>query len=464
MVVNEKKDAMRSTSFMLALAVTITVITASRGIAWEVYYGDLHTHCSASDGKGTPEEAYTYARETAHADYLALTDHNKAKLTQEAVDGVTEAAAKTKTSTFAPVFGQEFSTNENGNHVNVFGIGEPIPETINNDFRRLYREWLPQYRLRHPQDLVFCQFNHPRNKNADYGISAVKNGQIPNYGGDWAGFVADADPWVKLIALVNGPAQKVKEPPHGLHKDILMPLVNTWLFYLDKGMHLAPTCNHDTHVESWGDLSTGRTGVWLDEPLSSKALLKSLNEGHCFATEDKNLSLWFELGGAVMGTRLPDMGSTNLPVVVKVIDKDENDSRYTVEVYRDVVGDGNLAKVFASGVVSAGDTYTAEFPHAKGVTEFCLVHVKQIDADDDAWSAAIFIGPAAATDDDTDDAKAAALDGPAFAGDVKFVSAKGSRTCHYTSCKVVQRIKPENLQTYERKPEGYTLHKNCLQE
>lgn len=468
--------------FAVVLAFTLAACGATKNVppakTWTVFFGDLHTHCAASDGEGTPEEAYSYARDVAKVDFLALTDHNKKKLNQNAVNGVIAASKAERTQTFQPLFGQEFSTNENGNHINVFGICEPIPETLNSDFRRLYRDWLPAYTNRHPGSHVFCQFNHPSSKNKDYGITnvTVKNIQIQNYKGDWDSFATDAGQWVRLISLVNGPAEKKPNPPHGLHKDIIPTLVKTWLFYLDKGMHLAPTSNHDTHVESWGDLSDGRTGVWLDEPLSQSAMMTALDKGRCFATEDKNLSLWFELGGAPMGTQLPDMGSTNLPIVVKVSDRDERDSRYEVEVYHDIIGDGELAKLITKGVVSGGGTYTSVFRHTRGKRELCLVHIKQIGTEDDAWSAAVYIGIPNATaagitkpDAVSSPVKEEVVSEDAVTGKgeivveggVKFVSSKNSNVYHYPSCPIAQRIKQDNLRTHNEPPENLKLHKDC---
>lgn len=39
------------------------------------YFGDTHSHTSYSDGTGTPADAF-YARDTAHIDFLAITDHS----------------------------------------------------------------------------------------------------------------------------------------------------------------------------------------------------------------------------------------------------------------------------------------------------------------------------------------------------------------------------------------------------
>ena len=40
-----------------------------------LFWGDLHSHTYLSDGSGSPEEAYTFARDVALLDYAALTDH-----------------------------------------------------------------------------------------------------------------------------------------------------------------------------------------------------------------------------------------------------------------------------------------------------------------------------------------------------------------------------------------------------
>src|SRR5690349_2255667 len=35
-----------------------------------VFFGNLHSHTSYSDGSGTPDQAYKYARDTAKVDFL----------------------------------------------------------------------------------------------------------------------------------------------------------------------------------------------------------------------------------------------------------------------------------------------------------------------------------------------------------------------------------------------------------
>ncbi|MEM6497154.1 MAG: hypothetical protein AAF709_10555, partial [Pseudomonadota bacterium] len=42
----------------------------------QIYFGDIHGHSVLSDGRGSPEEFYRYARDVAKLDFCALTDHD----------------------------------------------------------------------------------------------------------------------------------------------------------------------------------------------------------------------------------------------------------------------------------------------------------------------------------------------------------------------------------------------------
>lgn len=43
---------------------------------YNVYYGILHNHSNCSDGKGTVEDAYKYAKNNARLDFFSLADHS----------------------------------------------------------------------------------------------------------------------------------------------------------------------------------------------------------------------------------------------------------------------------------------------------------------------------------------------------------------------------------------------------
>lgn len=109
-----------------------------------VFFGNLHSHTSYSDGLGTPEEAYRHARDDddAELDFMALTEHNHAEALGNDGIGISNNAAlykgsdsnslistarrMTQDDRFVALYGQEFSTISSGNHVNVFDIGEVI--------------------------------------------------------------------------------------------------------------------------------------------------------------------------------------------------------------------------------------------------------------------------------------------------------------------------------------------------
>jgi hypothetical protein len=57
---------------LVAISNPLVVNAGAQPLLW----GDLHGHSQLSDGSGTPEEWYTYARDVAALDVAALTDHD----------------------------------------------------------------------------------------------------------------------------------------------------------------------------------------------------------------------------------------------------------------------------------------------------------------------------------------------------------------------------------------------------
>jgi len=57
-------------------AVSNPIVVTSRPLPARLFWGDLQIHSGISDGTGTPEEIFAYAREVAGLDVAALTDHD----------------------------------------------------------------------------------------------------------------------------------------------------------------------------------------------------------------------------------------------------------------------------------------------------------------------------------------------------------------------------------------------------
>jgi len=128
---------------LIALSILFNFLASQFAYAQDrVFFGNLHSHTSYSDGLGTPREAFQYARTTAGIHFLALTEHNHAEAsgndgisiaTNNALykgagsDSLISAARNlSQDGQFIALYGQEFSTISSGNHVNVFDIGEII--------------------------------------------------------------------------------------------------------------------------------------------------------------------------------------------------------------------------------------------------------------------------------------------------------------------------------------------------
>lgn len=59
------------------------IISSELVNGFNVFFGDLHLHTALSDGMGSPEEAYWWARESAGLDFIALNDHVEDRLTYD---------------------------------------------------------------------------------------------------------------------------------------------------------------------------------------------------------------------------------------------------------------------------------------------------------------------------------------------------------------------------------------------
>src|SRR5688572_7109466 len=106
----------------------------------EVFFGNLHSHTSFSDGSGTPEEAYAHARDVARIHFLAITEHNHDQAGQiagnhalysgsQASSLIQTAGRFNEAGRFVALYGQEFSTISSGNHGNILDVGKVIEES-----------------------------------------------------------------------------------------------------------------------------------------------------------------------------------------------------------------------------------------------------------------------------------------------------------------------------------------------
>ncbi len=368
----------------------------------QVFFGNLHSHTSYSDGKGTPEQAFAHARDVAKLDFLAVTEHNhllggdtstpetKAALYKGPPASALRPTADrfTVSGKFIAFSGQEYSSMSKGNHVNLFDVPEVIA-LKNGEFDELL-PWLEANRDSSGNPPVM-QLNHPALGSPFPPFPALR---WRDFGRDDFGSEGE---WVKrmgaassLIEVLNG------EPPAG-STDRRAPQVmeNYYVRFLQLGFHLAPTGNQDNHEENWGTATEVRTAI-LSEHLTKPALLAALRARHTYATEDRNLKVIARIGGRLMGEVIRSQDSPTPQLLeLRIEDEGEPDADYTIEVIRGRIG-GPLAGVAAShrikGNSPAGSSISLgklDFPET-GTFVFLRITQSSKAGDDRVWTAPVW--------------------------------------------------------------------------
>jgi hypothetical protein len=458
-----------------------------------VFFGNLHSHSSYSDGSATPREAFTHARNVARLDFMALTEHNhreaqgndnigigsdNALYNGAGADSLISAAnALTANGQFVALYGQEFSTISKGNHVNVFDIREVI-SVENGRFDRLLQFLLTNKDSFNQPAVVML--NHPKNT---FEVEAKEYGRD-----DFATpseFVNRMGKHAALIQMINGPGTVA-----GDNVQMARPDERAYLKYLQMGFKVAPTADQDNHHRNWGSMTPARTAV-IAPQLTKAAVLDAMRKRHVYATEDKNLKIVIKVNNHLCGdivSPLPAPGE--LQIRYRIEDADERGVEYAVQVFRGTIG-GQVARIVNSVTTPESNnagvvTGTIEDVAAGGQPEYFFFKIIQFSEDGDedrAWTAPVWFQRqqnelVALADDIFDDSAFSALepltdsitailssDAPrATAANTTgaALASRKSNTYHISGeCLDAQRIKPGNLLRGSEARRGRRLHEGC---
>jgi Predicted metal-dependent phosphoesterases (PHP family) len=258
---------------------------------FNTYFGQLHSHTNYSDGVGTPDDAYSHAKNVAKVDFLAVTDHSNSldnAGTSSMADGSKSTewvnghaiADKYTDSSFVGIYGFEMTWTGGGTgHINTFNT--PGFETRENqiyknaDGLKQYYDVLKQF----PASI--SQLNHPGNTFGDFN--------------DFANYDPQIDNEINLIEVGNGEGT--------IGSSGYFPSYDYFTRALDKGWHVSPTNNQDNHLGKWGDANTARTVVLADS-LTRDNIYDAMRNMRTYATEDNDLRIKYTLNGEIMGTIL----------------------------------------------------------------------------------------------------------------------------------------------------------------
>lgn len=390
----------------LKLMVLTALSIPTTAVAQNVYFGNLHAHTSYSDGSGKPEEAFRMACDVG-LDFFAVTEHNHNKgdgkgdrrdglmiatnpaLYQGKPSSLIETADKrNRPGECVTIYGQEFSTISQGNHMNVFDVRRVI-DVPNGEFDKLL-PWLEVNKDSSDQ-IAVLQFNHPRSESRalkDYGRDDFGSG------GETA-WVQAMSPHVSLIEVLNAPALR---DGTGQRTDAHQ---SEYFRYLNLGFRVAPSVGQDNHYKNWGKSTDARVAA-IASSLSRETILEALRSRHAYATEDRNLSIIFRSGTALQGDRVipPALGS-ELPLSVSVHDADEPNARYRIDVFKDAPGGKSASAPVDSFEIIGNTTSPFELDGIRyenngeyvllRITQFGVEDEDQEHAEDDkSWTAPIW--------------------------------------------------------------------------
>ncbi len=283
------------------------------------YWGDIHSHSTASDGSGPPRMAFDTARANG-LHFFALTDHDAWLDTEEWNEIGNDARDTTTDGAFIGLRGFEW-TNSTKGHINVYNSTTWVSrDDPNYDTLAEFYAWLATQ----PASVV-AQFNHPD----------------PSYGGTFDNFAYNAAAADKIALLEignNGEASYKRfeaQYPQALNKN--------W--------RVAPEIGSDHHGLVWGNDSTHRTGI-IAPSLTTANVLDALHARRVFATEDKNLALALQSNGAWMGSTI----TAQVVLTFTITARDPNPEPVTLELYDN--GGRAAAQMFPSSNV----TWTVAVP------------------------------------------------------------------------------------------------------
>jgi hypothetical protein len=309
---------------------------AAGALPFTVYYGNLHSQSSDSDGGAAlddcrgaqdpqtapfgPDAAFPYAREHG-LDMLMVSEHNhmfdgsdgtKLDADPAASKALYQAGLTTarefnaRHRDFLALYGLEWGVISNGGHLNIFnsdellgweknGKGELLADTLSprSDYGALYtlmrqRGWIGQ-------------FNHPSLKDQ------FKVGGVP------LAYTADGDEAMALCEVMNTSAFSVNDKEGETRRSNFEAACNK---LLEAGYHLAFSSNQDNHCANWGASYTNRTAVLVPNGtlLSRDSFVVALKARRVFATMDKASQIVLTANGRLMGERFDNRGPLQLSV------------------------------------------------------------------------------------------------------------------------------------------------------
>lgn len=416
------------------------------------YYGTMHTQTTFSDGGHpndsncaastthlagdfTPAQAYDYARNTAHLDFLGIEDHNHlfenacpsctaAQVIQRYHDGLAAAATANVDGSFVAFYGMEWgfistSSFRNEGHVGIFEVPklfgwEPSGCTIGvNCFYEVFTNQAgTSYPAMYTTALAnpsqwgsFGQFNHP----SDGTKSAAGEG----VDFDSFQYTTDGDDLIHSIAVISGPAadpsttgtdtgnRYAGEPVNGPNYSPFNS-IDMYNRALSAGFHVAPAADSDVHCANYGTSTRDRT-VFAATQLTKAALFDAWQHRRMYATSLPTAQMaftmnangtTFPMGAGGIRTEGPVATSGAITLHSSVFDS-AGHTVSSIKIKEPVPGSTNGAFT----LVASSSTSPFDFTFTPAGGNHAYYAYVTMNSGDEMWSAPIWINQQGGTPD-----------------------------------------------------------------
>ena len=357
---------------------------------YQLYFGQLHSHTTYSDGSGSLESALDYVAnlpESDNVDFVSFTDHSNyfdasgnanpeaalydpSQMTAESAEkwadytGAVADFNAAHTGELVALAGFEMTWSGGPGHINTFnteGLVSRNNTTLNS--KTADAGMKAYYSLLSQSEGVdsISQFNHPGDTFGTFS--------------DFAYWDPVIDTRIQLVEVGNGEG--------AIGAGGYYPSYEYYVMALDKGWHVAPTNNQDNHKGKWGNANDARDVILTDD-FSDEGIYQAIRDRRIYATEDKNLEITYTLNGEMLGSTIEEVPET-AEIAVSVYDPDSTDSIARVEV---VVNSGVVAYAWDDPAELASGALACSIPASYS---YYFVRVTQADGDI-AVTAPVWVG------------------------------------------------------------------------
>lgn len=351
------------------------------------YFGQLHAHTAEySDGTGTLEDVYSYVTglpESENVDFVAVTDHSNYFDTKDNLGDFTNVESgtiaanghskwynyttlidefNTRQDKVIFIGGYEMTWSGQYGHINTYNsVG--IVSRQNSTYTVqggaglvAYYDLIKQY-----PDTIHA-FNHP----------GTTFGNFDNFGY----YDVAADRVITMVEVGNGEG--------AVGGSAYWPSYEQYTLALDMGWHVAPTNNQDNHKGKWGNSNTGRDVIITDD-FSEEGIYEAMRNMTMYATEDKNLEVYYTLNDRIMGSVIPDDEENPVDAVHIYVSVNDPDGEAV----------GRISVIVNGGVCAYNETF-GESSAVLDVTlpndySYYFIRVDQLDHDI-AVTAPVWVG------------------------------------------------------------------------